>query len=276
MTFDAATLPLRRHAKCGGLRIGWRESGPGSAAALVLLHGIGTTSTGWFGQLRTLSAERRVIAWDAPGYADSEPLPNPAPAAADYAAVLAALLDELGIESACLVTNSLGTLMALALAALRPAQVRGLVLGAPTAGLGRLPQPQREKVAAQRIDAMRTLGPRALRAQEAERLVAPGTSEDVLEFLRSTGDELNVEGYAQAVRMLHGTDGLGMIGALEQPMHVICGTEDRITPPRDNALQLAACARRATFESIERCGHMPHLEHPLRFDQSVERFVRGL
>jgi pimeloyl-ACP methyl ester carboxylesterase len=273
---NVADLPARRHARCAGLRIGWREAGAGTAPALVLLHGIGSTSTGWVEQLRALSRERRVIAWDAPGYADSEPLPQAAPAAGDYAQVLAALLDELGIAQACLVTNSLGTLMALALAALRPSQVCGLVLGAPTAGLKSMPSPQREQAESERIEKMRTLGPRALRAQEAERLVAPGTSEELLEFLRSTGDELTVDGYSQAARMLYSTDGVAAIARLEQPVHVICGSEDRITPPRDNALRLVDAARRATVESVERCGHMPHLEHPQRFNRAVERFAISL
>ena len=51
--------------------IAYRETGAGPA--LVLLHGIGSGSAGWLFQLETLKGYR-LIAWDAPGYGESENL----------------------------------------------------------------------------------------------------------------------------------------------------------------------------------------------------------
>src|SRR2546429_10027606 len=66
MTLDQriARYP-RRHSKA----ISYRETGAGQA--LVLLHGIGSSSAGWLCQLESL-AGYRLIAWDAPGYGESE------------------------------------------------------------------------------------------------------------------------------------------------------------------------------------------------------------
>ena len=125
-------LPTLRHAA----GIGYRESGRRDAPALVLLHGIGSTSAGWRLQYGPLGERYRVIAWDAPGYAGSEPLPSETPEAADYARALGGLLDALEIGSAYLVTNSWGTLIALAFANLFAQRVRAMVLGGPTAGWG--------------------------------------------------------------------------------------------------------------------------------------------
>jgi len=48
--------------------ISYREAGAGPA--LVLLHGIGSSSASWLFQLESL-AGYRLIAWDAPGYGGS-------------------------------------------------------------------------------------------------------------------------------------------------------------------------------------------------------------
>jgi len=62
--------------------ITYRESGRKDAPALVLLHGIGSTSAGWRLQYGPLGGHFRVIAWDAPGYGGSKPLAGEAPSAA--------------------------------------------------------------------------------------------------------------------------------------------------------------------------------------------------
>src|SRR5437763_52354 len=61
--------------------ISYRESGAGPA--LVCLHGIGAASAGWILQLETLRGYR-LIAWDAPGYGESDFLPIEKPKPADY------------------------------------------------------------------------------------------------------------------------------------------------------------------------------------------------
>ena len=68
--------------------ITYRESGGKDAPALVLLHGIGSTSAGWRLQYGPLGEHFRVIAWDAPGYGGSQPLPGEAPSAEAYARAL--------------------------------------------------------------------------------------------------------------------------------------------------------------------------------------------
>lgn len=87
---------------------------------VVLLHGIGSASGSWLHQLQDASLGR-VLAWDAPGYADSSPLKLAEPAAADYAQVLWAWLDALQINEVHLVGHSLGCIMAASAARLHPA-----------------------------------------------------------------------------------------------------------------------------------------------------------
>jgi pimeloyl-ACP methyl ester carboxylesterase len=263
-----ALAPLRKAAG-----IGYRESGRRDAPAVVLLHGIGSTSAGWRLQFGPLGERYRVIAWDAPGYADSAPLADEVPEAADYVRALGRLLDALEIGSAYLVTNSWGTLIAIAYAALAPERVRAMVLGGPAAGWGARPAEERARRIAKRIARISSLGPKAMREHDAAQLVAPGTREEVLQWLRDSGESLSVAGYAQAAHVLGNTDGVALIRTVECPVLVIVGAADTRTPAETNAKLLAAAARRAALEVFPDCGHLPHLEYPERFNQAVHAYI---
>ena len=83
-----ARHPLRFATLAHG-RLGWREAGAANGApALVLLHGIGSTSAGWRLQYGPLGERFRVLAWDAPGYGGSTPLPGDSPSPEAYAQAL--------------------------------------------------------------------------------------------------------------------------------------------------------------------------------------------
>ena len=246
----------------------YRESGRKDAPALVLLHGIGSTSAGWRLQYGPLGGHFRVIAWDAPGYGGSQPLPGEAPSAEDYARALARLLDALGVQEAIIGTNSWGTPTGVVFARLFPARVRALVLGGPAAGWGSAPKEERERRAAARIERATTLGVRRMREQDAADLVAPGTRAEVLEWIKGA-EGLNVKGYAQAARMLAAVDVPREIAAVGCPVRVVSGVLDKRTPPETNAKKIAAAAPNATLQMVPGCGHLPHLEHPAVFNAAV-------
>src|SRR6478609_5303310 len=110
-----ASFPERVLQLRNGARVAVRERGTvGEGASLVLLHGISSGAASW---LQALPAQAHVVAWDAPGYGFSTPLPQEAPLAADYAARLHATLQALDVKRCVLVGHSLGALMACAYAA---------------------------------------------------------------------------------------------------------------------------------------------------------------
>src|SRR5262249_11633697 len=95
-----AAHPLAKR-RTGNATVSYREAGAGPA--LGLLHGIGNQSGSWVRQLEALAPHFRTIAWDAPGYGESDRLAAASPSAADYADALAGLLDALGVARAVLV-----------------------------------------------------------------------------------------------------------------------------------------------------------------------------
>ena len=120
-------------------RCGSRRASPTAKAAPARRWSACTASAprsaGWLLQLETLKGYR-LIAWDAPGYGESEFLPLAEPRPADYAQALHEFLDRLLLKDVVLVANSLGCLMASAYAAARPERVRSMVLLGPAAGYG--------------------------------------------------------------------------------------------------------------------------------------------
>jgi pimeloyl-ACP methyl ester carboxylesterase len=126
-----------------------------------------------------------VLAWDAPGYGGSKPLPDESPSAEAYAQALGRWLDALGIDKAVIGTNSWGTPTAVVFARLHPERVRALVLGGPAAGYGSLPKEEREKRTEARLARVRALGMKKMREEDASDLVAPGTRAEVIGWITS-------------------------------------------------------------------------------------------
>jgi pimeloyl-ACP methyl ester carboxylesterase len=247
----------------------YRETGPKEAPCIVLLHGIGSSSAAWSEQFGPLGTQHRVIAWDAPGYARSTQLGQSQPEARDYAEALGRLLDAIQISEACLVASSWGSLVALAYAAAQPQRVRSLVLAGPTAGYVHMPEDERRQAMASRTERIRRLGPGAMAAADARRLVAPAASDELVTRLATAGAELTIGGYLQALHMLFHSDGVAMISALPHPVLMVAGYDDVVAPPDKHAKRLVAAANNAVLEMVPHCGHLPHAEIPARFNAAV-------
>jgi pimeloyl-ACP methyl ester carboxylesterase len=264
--------PLKQAATPRGT-VEYRESGRSDAPALVLLHGLGSNSASFRFQYGPLGEQHRVIAWNAPGYCGSTPLGIEEPPAADYADALAALLDALAIDRACFIGSSWGTLVATTFAGRYPARARALILSAPNAGFGSLPAAERRKQFMERVVPMQILGPIEMARRSAERLVAPGTSAEVLDYVRDLGSGLSNEGFSSAMYMMSATDGIAQISALELPILIFAGSEDIIAPAQAHAARLAAAARDARLVMFPGCGHLLKLEAPDRFNAEILQFV---
>lgn len=255
--------------------ITYRESGRKDAPALVLLHGIGSTSAGWRLQYGPLGERFRVIGWDAPGYGGSAPLAGEAPGAEAYAQALARLLDALGIRQAIVGTNSWGTPTGVVFARLFPERVRALVLGGPAAGWGSAPKEERDRRVAARLERVSALGMKKMREEDAPELVAPGTRAEVLEWIKGA-EGLNVKGYAQAARMLSAVDVTREAASVTCPVKVVSGEKDRRTPPETNAKRIAAALPNGSLQMIPNCGHLPHLEFPEIFNAAVLEMLKAV
>lgn len=250
----------------------WLEAGRGEAFAL--LHGIGSRARSFEAQLEGLGGAYRVLAWNAPGYGGSARLAGETPAARDYADVLRAWLDALGIERLHLLGHSLGALMAARFAAEHPRRILSLTLASCALGHANLPAPERAAMLNARLADVDALGPSGMAKKRARRLLGPKALPAHIESVTAGMAAVDARGYGQAARMLSGGDLLADIAALgpETPLQIVYGTADVITPPAAN-LRAAAARAGTHVESIEDAGHAVYVEAPEEFNRIARDFA---
>lgn len=256
-----------------GLKIGYREAGRPDSPVLFCMHGIGSNSSGYRRQLGDLADRYRVIAWDAPGYGESDNLPQARPRDVDYADALLGTLDALGIDRVHLVGSSFGAIVAAAFAARYPERVRCLVLSAPAPGFARLPEAERKELFQKRVDDMERLGPAELARQRAPFLVAPDAPPAVIEAATALVAATPPKGYAQAAAVLDNADTVANAARIDAPTLVLVGTEDKITPRDSCAGPIHAALRDGALEIFEGIGHLLKLEAPDRFNALIADFI---
>jgi pimeloyl-ACP methyl ester carboxylesterase len=111
-------------------------SGPTGGPPLVLLHGSGSTSAMWLGDVASYVDCHRVYAVDIPGEPGLSAYARPPLASGEYAGWLGDVLGALGIQRVRLIGISLGGWLAADFATRWPERVERLVLLSPT-GIGR-------------------------------------------------------------------------------------------------------------------------------------------
>src|SRR5437588_9664086 len=117
------------YAKPLGLDTFYLEAGAGRP--VLLLHGLGATNSSMLPTLFDLSRDHRVIAPDLPGFGDSAK-PIRSYDAAFFSRWTLGLMDELGIEQADLIGNSMGGRVAIEVGLEAPQRLGRIALLAPS------------------------------------------------------------------------------------------------------------------------------------------------
>ena len=248
--------------------ITYRAAGDQHAPAIVLLHGIGSSSAGYRGQFASLSEHHRVIAWDAPGYGQSSPFAIGTPTATDYADALMALLSTLGISHATVVGSSWGSVVAATFATRYPSATGALVMSAPNVARGHLSGSERDaaREALLRSGAAQSA---AARVAVVDALIAPNASAQVRALVSQLRDAVTPTGWEHAVGMLFSTYTPSVMPSIQAPVSVIIGSLDRVAPIDDHARPIHEAAPGSTLHVLDAIGHMPKLERPATFNSIV-------
>src|SRR4051794_30315020 len=110
-----------------GIGIGYDEAGEGGHTPIVFLHGVGSDKSGWRPQLEHFAPERRAIAFDYPGYGESDSAPE-GTSRDDYASTILAAMSERKIDRAHICGLSLGGVVAIAMNHAWPERIASLIL----------------------------------------------------------------------------------------------------------------------------------------------------
>ena len=119
----ARTVRLPRQ----GLALHVYDAGAGTATPMLLIHGLGDEADTWRHVVAPLSANRRVIALDLPGFGRSDK-PDRAYTLPFFQDVIIELLDVLAVPRAILIGHSLGAVISHHVALNHPERVERLVL----------------------------------------------------------------------------------------------------------------------------------------------------
>lgn len=281
--------PAERYIVVPGHGIRVRVLEVGEGPPVLFVHGLPASGSIW-APLAARVRGHRCVVLDRPGCGLSEPLaPVPSEPAGAMVDVQVAVLDGLGIERTDVVGNSFGGASVLWLARARPDRVDRIVLDGAPATIAFRPTSGNRVLAAGRLGryvARRRVSPSNVtmifRQVGHRRLVDSGWPRGAaLALIRSiyndTDTLTNETAQLQAILGWRGFRRGGLFDPadfrrIDRPTLWLWGTEDPYAPVAEGRAWAGAMPD-ATFELLERAGHMPWLDDPAGHARRIERFL---
>ncbi len=245
-------------------RIAFERRGAGEP--LLLIHGTGGSRSHWQPIVERLAPHRELLLVDLPGHGDSDPPPAGIPhTPIGYAQVLAQLLDELGIDSAHAVGNSVGGWTALELAKL--GRARSVVALAP-AGLWPKRDPWRCTL---QLSSQHKLGrlfaplvPHIMRSDVGRTILLSGTMakprqmppDAAIAMATTFARTPSFKAHLAATRRERFRDGHD----IDVPVTVAWGDRERLIPVK--ARRRDELPTHTNFVTLPNCGHSPMWDDP--------------
>lgn len=262
-------------------RIHYNEAGAGHPT--ILLHGSGPGSTGWSNfraNIGPLAESFHVYAVDMPGWGESDTQTEET--GYDHVAALIAFMDELGIEKAALVGNSMGGITSISTAIKHPDRVSHLIsMGAPVPG-------QNTWAANGLSEGLKILfrtyqEPTIENMRQVTEIMTfdSSTVSDDLAALRLDaalahpehlaswndapgGSPLSVEYFGYGPRLAE----------ISAPTLAIHGRDDRVVS-YEHSLRLVSAVANSRLLLLNQCGHWAQIEHAPEFNRVVREFIEN-
>ena len=255
--------------------LAWDDFGSRQAAnTIVLMHGFPHDRSLWHAQVAahdTVFPGTRLLIPDLPGFGRSTTL---ADADMDgYADVIAAMLDQAGVERAVLAGLSMGGYIAFSFWRRHAARVRALMLidtkAPPDTDAAR--EKRRELIATVERDGVgaivTTLTAQQLGATTRE--TDPALVARVGVMLRRSP----VSGVTAAIRaLMKRVDSTPTLETITVPTLVLVGEEDTVTPVSE-AIAMQSAIRGSRLVIIPGAGHLSPLEQPAAVNAAIAEFL---
>lgn len=247
----------------GDQALGYAEVGGGPAVPILFLHGVGSDKSVWAAQLEHFGQDRRALAFDFPGYGESDPAADGADRD-QVAIILLAGLEALGVDRAHVCGLSLGGVMAIAMHSAAPERCASLIL-ADTFAVhpdGRAiyersvaGSTDMRAFAQARVDVLFAQPNAAIRQEAIETMAA-----------------IDPVAYRLAAEAVWLADQAGRAAEIAVPTLVLCGAEDKPTP-LELSRRLADMIPTARLKVIPGAGHLANLDQPGSFNAEIDRFL---
>lgn len=260
-------------AKINGINIDYRDQGTG--IPVIFIHAFPLNQTMWDDQVAALSSICRTITLDLRGFGSTD-VPDGPYSMDQMATDVRGLMSHLDIDRAMLVGLSMGGYISLAFYRNYPDAVCAMVLADTRASSDTPEGRERRLKSAERAESE---GPRAIADDMVPLALAPSTVEnrpDVVQRMRAMAEANSSKGIAAAQRgMADRHDSIYILNALDFPVQIIVGSEDKLTPVAESEA-LRDGIPRARFHIIEGAGHLSNLEQPDEFNRVLTDFIKSL
>lgn len=260
----------------------------GEGPPVIVLHGLGATNASMLPLIPDLASDHHLFVPDLPGFGDSAK-PIRSYDAGFFARWLIDLLDELDIERAHLVGNSLGGRIAIEGALLAPDRVDRLVLLAPSPAfirrrefvrLVRILRPELALLPVPLISKAQVV--RSIKAMFSKPSRLPdGWYESAAdEFIRVFSSARGRIAFFSAARQIYLEEPYGEAGfwdrlhELSHPSLFVWGARDRLVPAKF-ARHVEERLPTTTSVVLDDCGHVPQYEFPEETSRLVRDFLAG-
>jgi pimeloyl-ACP methyl ester carboxylesterase len=245
----------------------------GSGDALLFLHAFPFQAAMWDYQVDAFEATHRCLAVDMPGFGGSESPVSEKPASMQrWAALVAGVLDQLGVDKVTVVGCSMGGYLAMALLRHHPDRVEKLVLADTRALSDDGPAAARRSDTQNQIRSGSELTSLAKSLVESQLSSGSMGRSDLVSYVHALADGATPEGWIGALEaMKTRPDSMLLLRQAQRPAMVIVGELDRITPIADaRSLRLFLKGELVVIPNV---GHLPNLEDPIAFNEALARFL---
>jgi len=266
-------------AKVNGINFFYQIHGRGEP--LILIAGMGADHRSWFPQIATFRRHYTVITFDGRGIGKTDRPPE-LYSFETLAEDVAGLMDVLSVESAHVLGESLGGIVAQETAIKFPQRGKRLVLANTSVGTGvemelhpdllkSYGQPQ--GLGQGEFDPTKVDISRAMKAMIALSFNRPTYRLAMTLMATIYVRPSAFKGMAEQIKAISSYSTLDRLHLIQNPTLVITGTGDRIVPPRMSDV-LAAGIPNARLVKVEGGSHALHVEMSRRFNQEVLNFLR--
>lgn len=256
------------HIQTARGRIGYIEKGSGGETPILFLHGVGSDKRVWQPQLEHFAISRRAVAFDYPGYGESEFVDGAT--RDDFAAAILAAMDALEIESAHICGLSLGGVIAIAMHSAAASRCRSLVIADSFAV-----HPDGQGIHDRSVAASQAMTMRELAEARSGLLLGSEATDALKSEIVNTMAGIDPAAYRLGAAAVWLADQRDRASAIDVPTLVLVGDEDAITPPALSE-ELAALVPHARLELIEGASHLANLDKPEEFNRAIDDFLSGV
>jgi pimeloyl-ACP methyl ester carboxylesterase len=260
-------------SRCNDIDVAWHEAGRGEP--LILIHGLADDHRAWRRAVSDLMLRHRVLMYDLRGHGETS-LGAADGTLRQLGDDLAAMLDDLEVESANVAGFSLGGTIAMRLAIDHPDRVRGLVLVATSSRVGRAAADwyrERSEMVERHDPQLRVTLDKDAADVYAE--AQAELEEGLLIRRQSTADP---RGYGNACEAMAGLNASPLdpdLPRISSPTLIVASDKDRHCPPKAAEI-IASGIRGSKLEVMTGAGHPIPVERPCELARSINSFLAQL